>query len=555
MYKRVSYTFYLILACSFITSNWCPLGKVEIHGICQQCPLCPKGFGFKTDCLTTTSSEFEPECRPCPPNTFSSSISYSACKTCRESCGINEIEKTACTRESDRECICKAAFKKDPATGLCLRKCCKCETRRKIEQAEECNHMPEGQNCFCNDFIRPSKSIKIVSVIKSYTSNLAVSRYANTPVINRHRSKYTSFRSKSPMARSVPESIATPSFPSSETLMVTPTEWKSVLRSTSPASVKMISPTRSSLTDSTSSLVRTDEHHKVIPAPTGRNHFYVVAAMLFVYAIIFIPIFMLLFSIIKKIVSVSNIRGESRAQGEQPTVEASATEPLLGEGPLSSPGINHVEPAYEPTVGEFYIKYENLTDLGKKLDLDEGARTIGRKIAEMAYQNENTSIEDFTEALDLQLTPDSATNLISMWSVRKPKKSIGELKTKSSTLHRNDIEFYLQGLPESQFLVNMESKDLDKLKVLLNKPLFRNDWRSYAQDDFTMEEIEGMKARHDPTHSPTVELFKLLKQRLISLPLNVVSTAAKDIGRVDVAHFLNLKIELMKENQRESTDR
>lgn len=551
MYKRVSYTLYLILACSFITSNWCPLGKVEINGICQRCPLCPKGFGLKRDCLTSTNSEFEPECRPCPQNTFSSLMSHSACKTCRESCGINEIEKTACTRESDRECICKAAFKKDPATGLCVRKCCKCKTRRKIDRAEECNHMPDGQNCFCNDFIRPSKSVKIASVIKSYTSNLAVSRYTSTPVINR--------RSKSPIAHSVLDSIATPSFPSSEKLVVTPTEWKSAPVSTSPASVKMISPTRSSLTVSTTSLALTDEHHKVIPAPTGRNHFHVgfFAGLLFACAILFVLILSPIVSPKWPFLSL-NIRGESRAQGEQLSVEASATDPLLGEGPSSSSsstGVNHVGPAYEPTVGEFYKKYENLSDLGKKLDRDEGAKTIGRKIAEIAYHNDNTSIEDFTEALDLQLRPDSATNLISMWSVTKPGKSIGEIKTKSSMLHREDIKLFLEGLPDSQLLVDMESKDLDKLKVLLNKPIFGSDWRSYAQDDFTMEEIEGMKARHDPAHSPTVELFMLLKQRLTSLPLNAVSTAAKYIGRADVAHFLNLKIALMKENQRESTNR
>lgn len=207
----------------------------------------------------------------------------------------------------------------------------------------------------------------------------------------------------------------------------------------------------------------------------------------------------------------------------------------------------------EPTVGEFYKKYENLSDLGKKLDRDEGAKTIGRKIAEIACQNDNTSIEDFTEALDLQLTPDSATNLISMWSVRKPEKSIGEIRTKSSMLHREDIKLFLEGLPDSQLLVDMESKDLDKLKVLLNKPIFGSDWRSYAQDDFTTEEIERMEARHDPALSPTVELFKLLKQRLPSLPLNVVSTAAKQTGRSDVNIFLNSKIALMQKNQRKSS--
>lgn len=129
----------------FLKSKWCPLGKVHINGVCKKCPYCPKGFGFKKDCLAHIISEFDPECRPCPNNTFSSSTSHSACKNCRLPCSLNEIEKTVCTRESDRECICKNEFKMDPATGLCIRKCCQCKTGRITERAEECKHMSGGK--------------------------------------------------------------------------------------------------------------------------------------------------------------------------------------------------------------------------------------------------------------------------------------------------------------------------------------------------------------------------------------------------------------------------
>ncbi|XP_057307423.1 uncharacterized protein LOC130645447 isoform X2 [Hydractinia symbiolongicarpus] len=531
MCKRLIVILYIsLITCpSILTSKWCPLGKVYINGVCRKCPDCPKGFGLKKDCLAHIISEFDPECQPCPNNTFSSSKSHSACKNCRLPCGLNEIEKTVCTRESDRECICKKEFKMDPATGLCIRKCCQCKTGRITERAEECKHMPGGKKCFCNQLIHSSKSVRIAT-----TTN---------------RSKYTLLRSLSATPAYVSKSILLPSLSSSTTSVVTPKKWKTVLSSVSPT--LLISPTKSTHTSYSSSLIRPMDHRKLEKDKAAHVGTIVMFTFSFLIAVVIFISFAYV-TVRRRSYTFHFINnGKSKVEGWTNEVEideeVSATDRLLQTGPSLATNVHyrdkgHVVPAQTLTIEEFYENFGNLSGLSKLLELNKGYKKLGYKLAEIYYAGDIEKQRELTKAID-QLEPDSAKNLLEAWAAQTPEKNIGKIKEKATSLGRKDIILFIRhkNLPESLPLKEMQLEDKDELIALLNKYVLW-DWRSFAEDDFKTSDIERLKVTNSPSHLYTVEFFKLIKQRIPGLRLEVVCTAAKEIGRPDVEKFLTAKM-------------
>lgn len=193
------------------------------------------------------------------------------------------------------------------------------------------------------------------------------------------------------------------------------------------------------------------------------------------------------------------------------------------------------------TIEEFYENFGNLSGLSKLLELNKGYKKLGYKFAKIYYAGDIEKQRELTQAID-QLEPDSAKNLLEAWAAKTPEKNIGKIKEKATSLDRQDIVLFIRdkNLPESLHLKEMQLEDKDELLALLNKNVLC-DWRSFAEDDFNTSDIERLKVTNSPSHSYTMEFFKLIKQRIPGLRLEVVSTAAKEIGRPDVEKFLTAK--------------
>lgn len=82
-----------------------------------ECDRCPPGTYLRARCTSTRKSE----CAPCPQGSFTELWNYiDKCLRCGV-CGQNQVEKTACSADSDCQCECKQGYYYKQRNDMCLR--------------------------------------------------------------------------------------------------------------------------------------------------------------------------------------------------------------------------------------------------------------------------------------------------------------------------------------------------------------------------------------------------------------------------------------------------
>uniref|UniRef100_A0A8C9XT35 TNFR-Cys domain-containing protein n=1 Tax=Sander lucioperca TaxID=283035 RepID=A0A8C9XT35_SANLU len=89
----------------------------QITGNSLECDRCPPGTFMRAPCTATQKTQ----CAPCPQGSFTELWNYiGKCLRCGV-CGHNEVEKTACTANSNCQCQCKQGYYHKKNYDMCVR--------------------------------------------------------------------------------------------------------------------------------------------------------------------------------------------------------------------------------------------------------------------------------------------------------------------------------------------------------------------------------------------------------------------------------------------------
>ncbi|XP_057307848.1 uncharacterized protein LOC130645771 [Hydractinia symbiolongicarpus] len=96
---------------------------------------------------------------------------------CRHPCDLEEeVESTPCTYESDRKCMCKHGYYRDPGTNKCDQRCSLCKRNRITDYVPEGYCLSMGKNLRC-------KEEKIIKDSTTNSPSAATSRQPNSSSI------------------------------------------------------------------------------------------------------------------------------------------------------------------------------------------------------------------------------------------------------------------------------------------------------------------------------------------------------------------------------------